>query len=388
VRADLLIAGGGPAGLATAIHAAERGLSAVVVDRRSLPLDTACADGLMPRGVGALRALGITLPGGASMPFGGIRFVDDHDAPGATFPVGRGLGVRRTVLVEAMIARAEDLGVTLRYACEARAWTDHGDAVALETSDGALEGRWLVGADGLTSAVRRAAGLELPACGRPRYGMRRRFAMRPWSPFVEIHWTTGAQALVTPTGPDDVVVTILSGGGGDFETGLRRFPALQARLAGTPGIGAGRGAGPLYQRVRRRHRGNVALVGDAAGYVDALTGEGLGLAFRSAAALADVLGRGRPLAAYERAYRRLVRDHALVTRLLLAIAARPRLRRRFIRGLARDPRTFERLVGVLGGETALSVVDAAHLVRLGWTLVRAGRPPAGSHRDVASTPRA
>jgi flavin-dependent dehydrogenase len=385
VHADLLIAGGGPAGLATAIHAAERGLSAVVVDRRSRPLDTACADGLMPHGVRALDALGVTLPGGASVPFDGIRFVDEHDAPEATFPVGRGLGVQRAVLVEAMIARAEDLGVTLRYACEARTWIDHGDGIALETSDGGLAGRWLVGADGLTSPVRRAAGLERPARGGPRYGMRRRFAMRPWSPLVEIHWTTGAQALVTPTGPDDVVVTILWGGGGDFETGLRRFPALQARLGGAPGVGAGRGAGPLHQRVRRCHRGNVALVGDAAGYVDALTGEGLGLAFRSAAALADVLGRGRPLAAYERAHRGLVRDHALVTRLLLAVATHPRLRQRFIRGLARDPRAFERLVGVLGGEAALSAVDAA---RLGWTVVRAGRSPAGSHYDVASTPRA
>src|SRR5262249_12736081 len=93
---DLVVVGGGPVGLAAAIHAADRGLSAVVLERRTPPLDKACGEGLMPPGVAALGALGVVVPEHARAPFVGIRYVDGDTVAEARFADGPGWGVRRT----------------------------------------------------------------------------------------------------------------------------------------------------------------------------------------------------------------------------------------------------------------------------------------------------
>ena len=388
MHADLLIVGGGPTGLATAIHAAQRGLSTIVLDRQEPPFDKACGESVTPLGVAALDGLGVRASRAQAAPLAGIRLVDEEDAAEATFPFGQGLGMRRTTLMTALVARAEDLGVTLRFGVEVGGWVDHGDRVTLATSRGSCDGRWLVGADGLHSRVRRMAGLALPSRGRPRFGMRRHFATAPWSEFLEIHWGDDVEACVTPTGPAEIGVTLLWSGGGDFETVLARVPALHARLAAVRPLDAARGAGPMRQRARRRHVGNVVLVGDAAGYVDPLAGEGLTLGLRAAAALVDVLAHGRPLAAYERAYRRLARSHELVPRLLLAAAGRPALRRRVIAALARTPESFGRLLGVACGQTAIRSLGPIHAARLAWEIARGGHPGAPDRHAALPTPRA
>ncbi|MFN8627964.1 MAG: FAD-dependent oxidoreductase [Candidatus Binatia bacterium] len=117
MRADLVIVGGGPAGLATAICAAQRGLSAVVVERRGRPLDKSCGEGLMPGGVAALAAMGVEIPAAERAPFHGIRYVDGEIVADGRFANGPGWGIRRTALVDAMVARAQVLGVGLRYGC-------------------------------------------------------------------------------------------------------------------------------------------------------------------------------------------------------------------------------------------------------------------------------
>jgi flavin-dependent dehydrogenase len=288
--------------------------------------------------------------------------------------------MRRTTLARVLVARAERLGVALRDHCEARAWTDQAGGVVVDTSHGPFAARWLVAADGLHSRMRALARLEIPARGRPRFGMRRHFAIAPWSPFVEVHWADGAEAYVTPTGPCEVGVAILWSGGGRFEEQLRRFPILHARLADAPALDAVRGAGPMRQRVRRRHHGRMALVGDAAGFVDAITGEGLTLGFRTAAALGEVLANDRPLAAYERAHRRITRDYTALTLLLLAVAARPWLRRRTVAALARSGNAFDRLVRIAGGEMRLRRLGARHVLRLARELLRTPALPAPARR--------
>ena len=183
---DLAIVGGGPAGLATAIIAAEHGLESIVVDRRALPLDKACGEGLMPES--------------GRTPFVGVRYVDGDVVAEGRFPGGPGWGVRRTALVAGMVARARALGVTLRYECAAREWRSLDDGIELATDAGGVRARLLVGADGLASAIRRDAGLGGPPRGRRRFGMRRHYAVAPWSPFVEVHWGARAEAYVTPAG--------------------------------------------------------------------------------------------------------------------------------------------------------------------------------------------
>lgn len=345
MTAKLVIVGGGPAGLATAIYAAQQGLSAVVIEKREPPLDKACGEGLMPGGVAALAAMGVAIPAGERAAFIGIRYVDGNVVAEGRFCNGPGWGIRRSTLVEAMAARARALGVDLRYGCAASGWQRTPGGVLLETAGGAIAASVLVGADGLHSRVRHDAGLSARWRGPKRFGTRRHFGVQPWSPFVEVHWGDRLEAYVTPIGPRRIGVAFLwSGCHLPFDEMLGRFPALQARLSTAIPESAARGAGPFRQGVRCRYADNVVLVGDAAGYLDAITGEGLTLAFRSAEALAATIARGEPLRIYDQAYRRLSRSYYLMTTALLAAASRPRMRRLAFKALAGWPALFDKLL--------------------------------------------
>lgn len=319
---DLLVAGGGPAGLGAAILAAARGLEVVLVEPRPGPVDKACGEGLMPGAVAALAAMGVRLRG---RPFAGIRYLAGGRSAEGRFAAGPGLGVRRTTLSAALADRAEALGVRRRIG-RVEALEDRGDRVVVRVGDEPLEARWLVAADGLHSPLRRRLGLELPRRRPARVGVRRHAAVAPWTDLVEVHWATDsgprAEAYVTPVADDLVGVAFLTEGAARFDELLPRFPALRDRLAGAEWVTPARGAGPFEQRVRRRVQGRVLLVGDAAGYLDPLTGEGVRLGLEAARALVDCLLAGRP-AAYELAWRRLARRYWLSTAALLALGRSP-----------------------------------------------------------------
>ncbi len=250
----MAIVGGGPAGLATAIFAAQSGLSTVVCEKGKLPLDKACGEGIMPRGVALLREMGVEVPDGRRGRFVGIRYIDGELEAQGRFASGVGWGIRRTTLIEAMVHRARELGVEIRYGSKVHEWSLTNDGrVDLKTDDDLLHAGILVGADGLHSRIRREAGLERPSHGPTRYGVRRHFQTTPWTEFVEVHWTAGAEAYVTPVGPDEVGVALLwSGGKSSFENLLSRFPRLEACLGDAAPTSEARGAGPFRQRVNRR----------------------------------------------------------------------------------------------------------------------------------------
>lgn len=300
---DVLIAGGGPAGLATAIHAALAGMDAVVVEPRALPVDKACGEGLMPSGAAALRSLGVRVEG---RPLRGIRYLDDRGEAEAAFRDGPGLGVRRTALHAALAQRARELGVPI---VPGKVDGVRQDGHLIEAAG--LRARWLVAADGLHSPLRALLGLELPCRAPRRYGLRRHYPVMPWTDFVEVHWAADGEAYVTPVGENLVGVAVLSSRRRGYREHLADFPALLARLE-VPAATPVRGAGPLRQRVRARVAGRVLLVGDAAGYVDALTGEGISLALTSARLLVECLQADSP-GSYEAAWSRLSRRHRLLT---------------------------------------------------------------------------
>jgi flavin-dependent dehydrogenase len=350
---DLVVAGGGPAGLVTALHAARAGLDVVVVEPRSAPVDKACGEGLMPGAVAALAALGVHPSG---RPFRGIAYLDATHRAVADFPSGPGLGVRRTTLQATLLAAVEAAGISVI----------RGRIVAIEQDEdgvfaGGLRARWLVGADGLHSSVRALAGLA----GEPlrprerRWGVRAHFAVAPWSDRVEVHWARSAEAYVTPVADDLVGVAVLSSQRLPFAERLAAFPALRDRLPADP-VESPRAAGPLRQRVSGSVAGRVVLVGDAAGYVDALTGEGMAVAFAEAAAAVARLGPGDP-AGYEDDRRRIVRPSRLLTEALLHATARPIVRRHLVAVAARQPWLFRRAVAVLAGDARPPTVPpAAH----------------------------
>ncbi|MBF9072711.1 NAD(P)/FAD-dependent oxidoreductase [Streptacidiphilus fuscans] len=334
---DLLVVGGGPAGLATAIHAAQAGLDVAVVEPRATPIDKACGEGLMPHGAQALAALGVQVTG---HPLLGIRYLDQRQQAEARFRGTPGLGVRRTVLHAALAHRARQLGVPVLPERVDQVRQDGHHVYAA-----GLQARYLAAADGLHSPIRRQLGLGRADPGPPRHGLRCHFTTPPWSDCVEVHWSARAEAYVTPLSAQLVGVAVLTGERGSFHNHLTRFPALRERL---PADAAGpvRGAGPMRQRVSARVAGRVLLVGDAAGYVDALTGEGLSLALTQAAALVHCVRQDRP-DAYERAWRRATRRHRLLTQALLWARHRPALAAHIVPTAVRLPRVFSGLVNQL-----------------------------------------
>ena len=274
--ADLLIVGGGPGGLAAALHARRHGLSVIVAEPRPDPIDKACGEGLMPGGLAELKSLDVDPAG---MPFRGIAYVSERGRAEATFRSGPGLGVRRTTLHAALASRAKERDTDwIRTKVTSVQQDAHGVTAA------GVRAKWLVGADGLHSAVRRAVGIKATAGTPRRYGVRWHYTVPAWSDFVEVYWSRWGEAYVTPVEPDLVGVAILSRGQPD----LAWFPGLARQLRGAE-RGQARGCGPLRQVVSRRVEGRVLLVGDAAGYEDALTGEGVSLAVKQARAAVDAI---------------------------------------------------------------------------------------------------
>lgn len=336
---DVLIVGGGPAGLATAIRCAQAGLSVTVAEPRAGPVDKACGEGLMPAAVARLAEIGVRPAG---RPLRGIRYLDPGHRADALFRHGPGLGVRRTTLHAALAARAAQCGIPV-LPVRVTGFTRHSGGV---TAAG-VEARYLVAADGLHSAIRRACALEPPPARYPRFGLRRHYRVAPWSDLVEVHWGPDSEAYVTPVADDLVGVAVLGGARGGYQSRLAAFPALRERLAGAAPASDIRGAGPLRQDVRRRAAGSVLFVGDASGYLDALTGEGIGVALAQAAALADCLAAGRA-GDYERAWRRASRRSWLLTAGLLWARRQPVLASRIVPAAQRLPRLFTRIVNLAG----------------------------------------
>lgn len=169
---DLLIAGGGPAGLAAALFARQQGLSVTVIEPKAGTIDKACGEGLMPAAVSALAELGVTLP--VSHPFFGVRYLAGEYAAEGRFWSGTGLGVRRTVLHAALADQADRTGV-VREEGRVQEVSQDADGVSV----GPHRARYLLAADGLHSPLRRSLGLDLPARRPRRLGVRRHFGMAP-----------------------------------------------------------------------------------------------------------------------------------------------------------------------------------------------------------------
>lgn len=336
---DLLVVGGGPAGLGTAIQAARAGLDVLVAEPRDTPIDKACGEGLMPAAVGALDDIGVHVTG---HPLRGIRYLDERHRAEAMFRAGSGLGVRRTDLHTALAERAARLGIPVRPVRVTEVRQDTAGVTAA-----GVTARYLAAADGLHSPIRRHLELGRTDPRPARYGLRRHFAVAPWSSFVEVHWTAGAEAYVTPLGERLVGVAILGTGRGTFDERLRAFPGLADRLGAAPGMPP-RGAGPLRQRVCRRVAGRVLLVGDAAGYTDALTGEGIAIALAAAGQLVRCVRADR-VADYERAWRRATRRYRMLTEALVWTRGRRALAGLIVPAAARFPPVFSGAVDVLAG---------------------------------------
>ena len=310
---DVIVVGGGPVGLAASIEARLAGLTVAVIEPRKGVIDKACGEGLMPGAVPLLARLGIDPPG---MPLRGVSYRTAARRADHLFRTGTGRGVRRTTLHNALADRAAELGVE-RLIGRVEALAQDADSV---TANG-LRASWLFGADGLHSTVRRLAGLERAApTRRRRFGLTRHFVVEPWTDLIEIHWAARAEVYVTPLEPRLVGVSVLAAPRTDFDAVIAGIPALAGRLAGLTSSTGLKGAGPFRQLAARPSSGRVLLIGDASGYVDAITGEGLRLGFDQARiAVSHILGG----AGYDVEWRRTTRDFRVLTSRLVFAATSP-----------------------------------------------------------------
>ena len=365
-RSEVIVVGAGPAGIVAAIAARRLGLQAIVLDARMPPIDKPCGEGILPQGAAALRRLGISLPSESAFPFHGIRFVDGEHSARADFAGATGFSVRRVKLHQLLANHAVEAGVEFRWGARVMQI----DAETVTTAKEKFSYRWLVGADGQNSQVRKWAGLDPRIVRRKRFGFCSHFQVRPWSDAVEVHWAGGCQIFITPMAGEEVGVAVLSRDPTlRLEGALMRFPALADKLRGatqtTRELGATTGLRILPAITRRR----VALVGDASGTVDAVTGHGISLSFQQAIPLAEAMRLG-DLAHYRHAHKHIAAVPIAMSRLMLLMGGSDWIRRRTMRLFQETPGLFSQLLAIHAETLPLSSVGMAEIAGFGWKFLR------------------
>ncbi|MGH9359903.1 MAG: NAD(P)/FAD-dependent oxidoreductase [Terriglobia bacterium] len=368
IKTEVLVAGGGPAGLAAAIAIRLKGFEVTLADPAQPPIDKACGEGIMPAGVAALRQLGVVITAADSQPFRGICFRGCEAAVAADFPRDCGLGVRRTALHRLLSQRAAELGVSMLW--NTRVMSTASKAVSINGQP--IHCKWLIAADGQNSSLRRWAGLD-SACqrGERRFAFRRHFRANPWSDYVEVHWGKASQVFVTPVGPDEVCVSLMSQNAHTrLESEIPKFLYLAGRLKGSLPTSPERGSLSANLTAPAVIRDGIALVGDASGSIDAISGEGLCFAFQQAICLAEALAQNNP-AYYQEAHRRITGFSSVMASLMVAMGKHSLIRRRVLRGLSSEPRIFDRLLALHVGALTPGDFGMRGVFDLGWRVLTA-----------------
>lgn len=372
----VVIVGAGPAGLAAAIAIARHSIPTLLLERRRAPLDKPCGEGLLSSAVRSLSALGVAPSAlqARGTRLAGIRYFSPRGrrAEARFEPNALALGLRRVGLSELLLERAAALpALEVRFGSRARVASQRG-RTSVSVDGERLEPPLLIAADGLNSGVRRELAIASHIGPRRRYGVRSHFEIARWTDHVEVYFAHGVEAYVTPLA-DGVNIAFLwtperlaqsDPASPPFAELLAHFPELRARLRGAPMQDRARGAGPFAQHPVERVRPGFALLGDASGYIDALTGEGVGLALTQALALERAVvpflrtspGTLVPRALLERFLREAdarTASNRQLTRILLALVDRSWTLEAALALLGASEGLFQHLLSASSGRRAL-----------------------------------
>jgi len=367
--ADVAVVGAGPVGSATAIALAQDGMRVALLEKADRPRDKPCGEGLMPEGVACLRKLGIDLPPALFPPLRGVRY--RLPGAGATLGLFRsaegqpeyGAGVRRTRLAGVLDAAVAEQGlVERRSPVRVLSVIQDVEGVTAQTSEGSLRARWLIAADGLGSPTRRALGWEMAATPPHRRGLVGHLGVVAHGlQEVVVSFLDGADVYVAPTSEDEVLAVVLGRADGLRGRGIEDYRRLvfsaHPEFAGAEMSGPLLSAGPFRVHPRRVADGRVFLAGDAAGFIDPLTGDGMTAGLAATAVLREFLhAEDQPAARYSRWHAAQWRRRSIVTGLALRLSSSHRLARRALAGTSRNPGALEAMMQVSGGSRRLDRV--------------------------------
>jgi flavin-dependent dehydrogenase len=373
---DVVIVGGSLAGAAAAIHLVRRGLDVEVLDQALFPRRKPCGEGLFSGGTAELRKLGVLDAVEAeSAAITSMRFRLGDAAVEAPLPEASTphLGVRRDLVDGRLLAAAVQAGTKVSSGVQVRKLVRENRGFHLETTAGDVEGRVIVAADGINSRLRHDAGMQGP--GRPRrYGVSAHMRVNTdVAPRIDVIFLPGYEAYITPVASGLVNVALLlhdpapMGFKGDLREpflSLLRPAGISGELVDDPLM-----AGPFPAAATGLNHGNLVLTGDAAGFFDPITGEGMSLALHSARLCSDAVaghlaGDAAAFERYSQQHRDLVRNTTLLARLMLFLSAHPALGRRAIRNLRRRPQALTRLIAVNNGTSGFRSLRPRDLAAL------------------------
>ena len=382
---DVIVVGAGIAGSASAITLGREGYRVLLLDRAVFPRHKTCGEGIMPEGVRILESLGV-LPGileRGGFRVRGLRFRSQAGVwAQADFPPVEGepaysIVIRRYELDDLLVEQAKATpGVTVREGFAVAEAIHEEGAIRgvtghpvkkpdrLETFRAPLT----LGADGMNSRFHNRYGIEKKIFRRQRWGLSGHLrGVEGLEPYIEVMFQEGSEVYIAPTGAGTTLAAILIEKEGmrafrgdlarQYHEFLKATPGLRGRLRDTEVIPPVGGRGPLGFSVTPTYLPGLLLIGDSAGFVDAITGEGMTLALKSVQAAAPVIRSAFETGdfgasvlrhyALERA--RVTEDVNKLTRLMLGVSRYRLLADRAIRRLSKDEKLFQKLVGIVAG---------------------------------------
>lgn len=388
---DVVVAGGSVAGCAMGVELASRGLHVAVLEREEFPREKPCGEGLMPSGTAVLRRWGVldaVMAQGAQTTRGVVLHLAGKTASGA-FPEGEtGIAVRRSRLDATLARHAVGCGVERLEGSELTGLQRTAAGWTVETSQGPLQARFFVGADGSHGPSRRLLDLHQRAPGEPRFGLRQHFRLRHalQESMVHIHFRPGWDVYITHVAPGECNVAVLcsresihafkQGMADSLATQLGNVPEVAALLDGAEPITSVRAWGPLRTQARDCVTEGALLVGDAAGSSDAITGQGMSIALTTAVPAAEAIAQSlahpktedAALARYRAARLKRTRDMTMLTSALLWSVEQRWTQWPMMRVLEARPELLARCLQVNDGVRRLPSVAVQSLPDMVWGL--------------------